>query len=209
MHHWLALPVLFRRQFNLLGRCRGPSVRRLCRADTVRRARHHAHNRPLGRLLLLLNQRAHLGIHLRAEKHEVLRLKHDAPTSVIVLAAAAIATAYIPVPLNAYRPRRCRHSISPLLLLLLTVHNGRRTGDAPHLLMRLEALLGLQLRCGLCDANKVGKLVALGREVVLDVAVGFKGVEPARAVIIPLPAGGEGAGCCHGAPVCRSVAGGK
>jgi hypothetical protein len=60
------------------------------------------------------------------------------------------------------------------------------------LLLRLEALLGREIRRRRRGVNVVGELVARFGEVILDVAGRLVAVEPSAAVVVPLPAGGEG-----------------
>lgn len=154
-----------------------------------------------GRLLLLLVERAHFGICAGAEEHEVLGLKD----LLGIVVAAAIA-----FPYGAHGPRRGGHARLGVAIAravrarwreLLGGGAGGAGGGLPaELLLRLETLLGGEVWRRGGGIEVVWELVALGGEVVLDVAAGLVRVEPALAVVVGLPPGGQPD---HGRPPAR------
>lgn len=181
-------PVLFlcpeRRRGRVDDPFDGGHVRRSSPAAIRADALGSGHDHPLGRLVVLVVQRADVVVCPRAQKHEALGLEGLLAPVVIVL------------PDIAHRPRRRRaHPALPCRLPQISAASATslvRVRRIPlELLLRLEALLGRELGHGAALVHEGGELVALGGEVVLDVAGGLVRVEPAPAVVVPLPAGRE------------------
>lgn len=165
-------------------------VRRASPAAVRADALGSRHDHPLGRFVVLVVQRADVVVRPGAQKHEALGLEGLLAPVVVVL------------PDIAHRPgRRRAHPALPCRLPQIPAAAAAvataatslvRVRRIPlELLLRLEALLGRELGHGAALVHEGGELVALGREVVLDVAGGLVRVEPAPAVVVPLPAGRE------------------
>lgn len=143
------------------------------------RLRQRPGDDPPRRLVLLLGQWAHIVVRPRAQVHQALRLEYR-----------ILARRLLPHVADGAGGRRRDAGL------------GSAAGTAAgarlplHLLLRRQELLWREGRGRGARVDEVGELIALFGEVVLDVARGLVSVEPALAVVIPLPTRWEAS---HGA----------
>lgn len=175
---------LWRIQVALLGRRRrslarnraGPlGGRRRCPV----RLRQRPGDDPPRRLVLLLGQWTHIVVRPRAQVHQALRLEYR-----------ILARRLLPHAADGAGGRRRDAG-------LVSAAGAAAGARLPlHLLLRRQELLWCEGRGRGARVDEVGELVALFGEVVLDVACGLVSVEPALAVVVPLPTKWEAS---HGA----------
>ena len=161
------------------GRCHFATLHLRCRSLT-RFGRHRFRDFAIPRhdpprhLIVLLHQWAHIIICAGSQKHEVLGLED--------LIVPAI------LPDIAHGSRGGGHPrLEGLAHLPLGRLGLRVRGVSLHLLLRLQSLLGCQLRDRLIGVDEVGELVAIIGEVVLYLASRFVLVEPPLPIKVHVP----------------------